>query len=268
MLDSSTAYNLAADSPRRGLLRRIDHAAIFLMIAGTCTPFTTCRLHGPWAIGMTAAVWTGAGASDREAPLSAPRRANLDRGLPDAGVDDPGGSPTHARRGGRPDRAFDWSWGRALFHRGRISTFGGSCRSSAQYGTASCWSQPAVITRLSCTAWCWCDREPLRPDPKARRRSRVAYLNSPPMTKVKNSTTMANSNPATTFLLRVTPCRAAGLRGRRRGSNFEDRHGRRVDGGDEQPIAPAPPAGSRKYRRSGRFPDSSTLTARSSKARP
>jgi len=30
------------------------------MIAGTYTPFTTCRLHGVWAIGMTAAVWTGA----------------------------------------------------------------------------------------------------------------------------------------------------------------------------------------------------------------
>ena len=33
---------------------------IFLMIAGTYTPFTTCRLHGIWAIGMTATVWTGA----------------------------------------------------------------------------------------------------------------------------------------------------------------------------------------------------------------
>jgi hemolysin III len=30
------------------------------MIAGTYTPFTTCRLHGVWAIGMTTAVWTGA----------------------------------------------------------------------------------------------------------------------------------------------------------------------------------------------------------------
>ena len=33
---------------------------IFLMIAGTYTPFTTCRLHGVWAIGMTATVWAGA----------------------------------------------------------------------------------------------------------------------------------------------------------------------------------------------------------------
>jgi len=30
------------------------------MIAGTYTPFTTCRLHGVWAIAMTTAVWTGA----------------------------------------------------------------------------------------------------------------------------------------------------------------------------------------------------------------
>jgi hemolysin III len=60
MLGCSTASNLASNAPRRRLLRRFDHAAIFLMIAGTYTPFTTCRLHGVWAIGMTAAVWIGA----------------------------------------------------------------------------------------------------------------------------------------------------------------------------------------------------------------
>ena len=60
MLGCSTAYNLASNAPRRRLLRRVDHAAIFLMIAGTYTPFTTCRLEGVWAIGMTAAVWIGA----------------------------------------------------------------------------------------------------------------------------------------------------------------------------------------------------------------
>jgi hemolysin III len=60
MLGCSAAYNLAANAARRGFLRQLDHAAIFPMIAGTYTPFTTCRLHGVWAIGMTAAVWTGA----------------------------------------------------------------------------------------------------------------------------------------------------------------------------------------------------------------
>jgi hemolysin III len=60
MLGCSAAYNLASDTSGRDFLRRLDHAAIFLMIAGTYTPFTTCRLHGVWAIGMTTAVWIGA----------------------------------------------------------------------------------------------------------------------------------------------------------------------------------------------------------------
>jgi len=57
MFLASAAYNLASPR-RRPLLRRLDHAAIFLMIAGSYTPFTTQRLTGAWAWGMTAAVWT------------------------------------------------------------------------------------------------------------------------------------------------------------------------------------------------------------------
>ncbi|MGE0151563.1 MAG: hemolysin III family protein [Reyranellaceae bacterium] len=57
MLAFSAAYNLARRSRRRALLRRFDHAAIFAMIAGTYTPFTTLRLEGGWSIGLTAAVW-------------------------------------------------------------------------------------------------------------------------------------------------------------------------------------------------------------------
>jgi hemolysin III len=56
MLALSTAYNFAK-ARWRPLLRRFDHAGIFIMIAGSYTPFTTLRLHGDWAIGMTAAVW-------------------------------------------------------------------------------------------------------------------------------------------------------------------------------------------------------------------
>jgi hemolysin III len=57
MLSISAAYNLADNSKRRALLRRLDHAAIFIMIAGSYTPFTTQRFEGAWAIGMTSAVW-------------------------------------------------------------------------------------------------------------------------------------------------------------------------------------------------------------------
>ena len=58
MLAFSAAYNLSRASRARPFLRRLDEAGIFLMIAGSYTPFTTQRLHGGWAIGMTAAVWT------------------------------------------------------------------------------------------------------------------------------------------------------------------------------------------------------------------
>lgn len=58
MIGCSLAYNMMENSRLKSLLRRFDHAAIFLMIAGSYTPFTTQRLEGVWAIGMTAAVWT------------------------------------------------------------------------------------------------------------------------------------------------------------------------------------------------------------------
>jgi len=60
MLSLSTAYNFAA-AKYQPLLRRFDHAGIFIMIAGSYTPFTTQHLTGAWAWGMTSAVWGIAG---------------------------------------------------------------------------------------------------------------------------------------------------------------------------------------------------------------
>jgi hemolysin III len=40
------------------LLRQLDHAAIFLLIAGTYTPFTLITLRGPWGWSLFAIVWT------------------------------------------------------------------------------------------------------------------------------------------------------------------------------------------------------------------
>jgi len=56
MLAFSTAYNFASWR-YRPMLRRLDHAGIFLMIAGSYTPFTI-KLPGAWGPGMTAAVWS------------------------------------------------------------------------------------------------------------------------------------------------------------------------------------------------------------------
>lgn len=58
MLASSTVYNLCRPCAARPILRRLDEAAIFLMIAGSYTPFTTQRFEDPaWSIGFTALVW-------------------------------------------------------------------------------------------------------------------------------------------------------------------------------------------------------------------
>jgi hemolysin III len=61
MLGCSAAYHLLRKSRRRDWLRRLDHAAIFAMIAGTYTPFTL-KLERGWAEGLTAAVWALAAA--------------------------------------------------------------------------------------------------------------------------------------------------------------------------------------------------------------
>lgn len=60
MLSFSALYNFARHSRHRDLFQRLDHAAIFVMIAGTYTPFTTLALSGSWAIGMTVFVWVAA----------------------------------------------------------------------------------------------------------------------------------------------------------------------------------------------------------------
>ncbi len=57
MLTASTVYNLTRPCAARPVLRRLDEAAIFLMIAGSYTPFTTQRFEGWWAIGFTLVVW-------------------------------------------------------------------------------------------------------------------------------------------------------------------------------------------------------------------
>jgi hemolysin III len=62
MLGCSAAYQLLRSSRRRELLRCFDHTAIFLMIAGTYTPFTLLRTRPFWDVALTAAVWSIAGA--------------------------------------------------------------------------------------------------------------------------------------------------------------------------------------------------------------
>jgi hemolysin III len=57
----SGIYHRGTWSPRvRRFLRRFDHANIFLLIAGSYTPFTLLLLHGTERAVLLGVVWTGA----------------------------------------------------------------------------------------------------------------------------------------------------------------------------------------------------------------
>lgn len=59
----------------RDVLHRLDHADIYLIIAGTYTPLALLALHGDVRVAVLAVIWTGAagGAAFRVAWLGAPR---------------------------------------------------------------------------------------------------------------------------------------------------------------------------------------------------
>lgn len=61
MLGTSALYHRVTWSPGRRLwMRRADHAAVFLLIAGTYTPVALISLEGAWRASVLAVVWTGA----------------------------------------------------------------------------------------------------------------------------------------------------------------------------------------------------------------
>ncbi|MBN2740659.1 MAG: hemolysin III family protein [Rhodobacteraceae bacterium] len=53
----SAAYNLTLHAPTRAILRRFDHAAIYLLIAATYTPMALNGMGGTWGWVLTGAVW-------------------------------------------------------------------------------------------------------------------------------------------------------------------------------------------------------------------
>jgi len=55
---TSTLYHGARRADAKQLLRTLDHVAIFLLIAGTYTPFVLIALRGAWGWSLFVAVWT------------------------------------------------------------------------------------------------------------------------------------------------------------------------------------------------------------------
>jgi hemolysin III len=53
----STLYH-SVRGRAKNVLRKIDHCSIYLLIAGSYTPFTLVSLRGPWGWSLFGAVWT------------------------------------------------------------------------------------------------------------------------------------------------------------------------------------------------------------------
>ena len=54
---ASTLYHSISVAAAKPALRALDHIAIYVLIAGTYTPFTLIVLPGPWGWSLFAAVW-------------------------------------------------------------------------------------------------------------------------------------------------------------------------------------------------------------------
>jgi len=55
---ASTLYHAIPHPKAKARLKIFDHCAIYLLIAGTYTPFTLIGLRGPWGWGLFAAIWS------------------------------------------------------------------------------------------------------------------------------------------------------------------------------------------------------------------
>ena len=76
MFSSSAAYHLVKSSPKvEAILRKLDHAAIYLLIAGTYTPICLHFFTGFWRWGFLAVIWSMAviGIAVKAVIINAPR---------------------------------------------------------------------------------------------------------------------------------------------------------------------------------------------------
>ena len=55
---ASTLYHALTHDGAKRVFRMLDHSAIFLLIAGTYTPFTLGILRGPWGWTLLVIIWT------------------------------------------------------------------------------------------------------------------------------------------------------------------------------------------------------------------
>jgi hemolysin III len=54
---ASTLYHMSRKQSLRNKLNIFDHASIYVLIAGTYTPFLLVTLHGPWGWSLLGVIW-------------------------------------------------------------------------------------------------------------------------------------------------------------------------------------------------------------------
>jgi hypothetical protein len=123
MFAFSASYNLSRRPRRKEILRRFDRAAIFVMIAGTYSPFALAKIAGASGLGLFALVWSLAllGAT---LAFAFPLRSDfIAFPVPGIGVER-GGRDQAARRRGSGARSRAAARGRRGLHLGSRAPFG------------------------------------------------------------------------------------------------------------------------------------------------
>ena len=78
---TSTWYHAVRESRLKDRLQQLDHAAIYLLIAGTYTPFTLGVLGGAWGWTLFGVVWGAAAIGVGTKLIAGVRRSRLSTGL-------------------------------------------------------------------------------------------------------------------------------------------------------------------------------------------
>ena len=173
MLGLSAAYNMWPVSPVKWILRRLDHSAIYLLIAGTYTPFIAQMKSGAMSAVMFAGVWLAAIAG-MTLKLALPGRligSRLSSTCCWAGA-----ARSHTAQWRRRSRAPPYGClqqAERSTQSASCSTRGRACAFRMRSGTASCCSARCATTSRSSTSSC---AQPRRAKPGAASAEFCGYL--------------------------------------------------------------------------------------------
>jgi hemolysin III len=172
MLGVSATYNMWPVGRRKWLLRRFDHALIYLMIAGTYTPLVALVGDGVPAWGLLGTVWLVAGIGIALKLILPGRYDRAAIGL----YLTLGWSGVVAYDAVPPMPSGSWRPVVCCIPSGSSSTSGGACPTRTRSGTPSCSPRPPAITAPCSSRSCAPRPEPRTGRARARPPETPAHL--------------------------------------------------------------------------------------------